>query len=187
MFFAFGLPESLELSTKGGRLPDSSLPDPTRKSQQVNPPPQGRWGIAAFAILAAMLFTGASSPSGCDTSSSSGSIGPSNGQVVGAAIGIGAVIAVAIIVSVEINRSHHVLTGCVVTSSNGLDLHTSDGKIYSLEGDAASIKVGDKVKLHGTKIKKAKDSTGLGVFKVEKLNRSYGPCPIAATTASLAH
>jgi hypothetical protein len=48
-------------------------------------------------------------------------------------------------------------------------------------------KVGDKVKLHGTKIKKAKNSTGPGVFKVEKLNRSYGPCPIVATTASVAH
>lgn len=169
-------------------MPGSSLPDLTPGFQQANPPPvQRRWGMAVFATLAAMLCTGATSPSGCDTSNSSGSIGPSNGEVVGAAIGIGAVIAVAIIVPVEINRSHHILTGCVVTSSNGLDLHTSDGKIYSLEGDAASIKVGDKVKLHGTKIKKAKDSTGPGVFKVEKLNRSYGPCPIAATTASLAH
>ena len=57
------------------------------------------------------------------------------------------------------------LTGCVVTSATGLDLHTSNGKIYSLEGDAASIKAGDKVKLHGTRIKKAKDSTGPGVLQ----------------------
>lgn len=148
---------------------------------------QRRLGITAFAAMTAMLCTGASSPTGCNTSGSTGSSGAYEGYAVGAAIGIGAVIAVAIIVPVEVNRSHHVLTGCVVTSANGLDLHTSDGKVYSLEGDAASIKVGDKVKLHGTKIKKAKDSTGPGVFKVEKLNRSYGPCPIAATTASLAH
>jgi hypothetical protein len=148
---------------------------------------QSRWGIAAFAALATLLCTGATSPSGCDTSNYNANIGPSNGQVVGVAIGIGAVIAVAIIVPVEVHRSHHILTGCVVTSAAGLDLHTSDGKIYSLEGDAASIKVGDKVKLHGTKIKKAKNSTGPGVFKVEKLNRSYGPCAIAATTASVAH
>jgi hypothetical protein len=149
---------------------------------------QPRSGIAAFAALAVMLCTGASSPTGCTSSPPPGNIGPSNAEVAGAVIGIGAVIAVAIIVPVEIHRSHHILTGCVVTSANGLDLQTGDGKIYSLEGDAASIKVGDKVKLHGTKIKKAKDSSGPGVFKVEKLNRSYGPCPLAATTtASVAH
>lgn len=94
---------------------------------------------------------------------------------------------VAIIVPVEVHRSHHRLTGCVVTSATGLDLHTSDGKIYSLEGDAASIKAGDKVKLHGTRAKKAKDGTGPGVFKVEKLNRSYGRCPIAPAIASAAY
>jgi hypothetical protein len=133
-----------------------------------------------------MLCTGATSPTGC-TSPPSGNIGPSNAEVAGAAIGIGAVIAVAIIVPVEISRSHHLLTGCVVTSANGLELHTSDAKIYALEGDAASIKVGDKVKIHGSKIKKTKDSTGPGVFNVEKLNRDYGPCPVAATTIATAH
>jgi uncharacterized protein DUF5818 len=135
-----------------------------------------------------MLCTGATSPSGCNTSSSGiGNIGPSNAEVIGAAVGVGAVIAVAIIVPVEISRSHHILTGCVVNSAIGLDLRTSDGKTYSLEGEAASIKVGDKVKLHGTRIKKAKDSTGPGVFKVEKLNRSYGPCPVGSTNASPGH
>lgn len=165
---------------------NSSLPDLTRKSQQPHPPMQRRLGITAFAALASMLCTGASSPTGC-TSPPPGNIGPSNAEIAGAIIGIGAVIAVAIIVPVEINRSHHTLTGCVVTNANGLDLQTGDGKTYSLEGDATSIKVGDKVKLHGTKIKKTKDSTGPGVFKVEKLNRNYGPCPVASTTASLAH
>jgi hypothetical protein len=75
-----------------------------------------------------------------------------------------------------------------MTSASGLELQTSDGKTYALEGDAASIKVGDKVKIHGSKIKKTKDSTGPGVFRVEKLNRDYGPCPAAtATAASAAH
>lgn len=137
--------------------------------------------------MAAMLCTGASSPSGCNSSSSTGSSGTYEGYAIGAAVGIGAVIAVAIIVPVEISRSHHIVTGCVVTGANGLELHTSDAKTYSLEGDAAIIKVGDKVKLHGTKIKKTKDSTGPGVFKVEKLDRNYGPCPVALTTASAGH
>ena len=138
--------------------------------------------------MAAILCTGASSPSGCNNSSSGlANIGPSNGEIIGAAVGIGAVVAVAIIVPVEISRSHHILTGCVVTGPNGLELQTSDSKTYSLEGDAAGIKVGDKVKLHGTKIKKTKESTGPGVFKVEHLNRNYGPCPVAPAIASAMH
>ena len=103
--------------------------------------------------------------------------------------GVGAVVAVAIIVPIEVNKSHHQLTGCVITASNGLELQTSDAKTYSLEGDAASIKVGDRVKIHGSKIKKTKDSTGPQVFKVEMLKKDYGPCPAAAApgSASLAH
>lgn len=178
-----GHPQSRKAVDKGRRtLPDSSRPDFTRKSQQTSSPLKRRLGITAFTALTVLLCSGSTSPTQCQ-----GSIGPSNGEVVGAAVGIGAVIAVAIIVPVEISRSHHILTGCVVTSANGLELHTSDAKIYVLEGDAASIKAGDKVKIHGSKIKKTKDSTGPGVFKVEKLNRDYGICPVASTTVATGH
>lgn len=162
-------------------MSDYSLPDAGCHPRNKNQLQKRRWGITAFAALATVLCSGASSPTGCR---SSGSIGPSGGEVAGAAIGIGAVIAVAIIVPIEISHSHHIVTGCVMTSANGLVLQTGDGRSYALEGDAATIKVGDKVKLHGSKLKKTKDTTGPGVFRVEKLNRDYGPCPIAAATAS---
>jgi hypothetical protein len=148
---------------------------------------QRRLGVTAFVAMTAMLCTGASSPTGCNTSGSTGSSGTYEGYAVGAAIGIGAVIAVAIIVPVEINRSHHNLTGCVFTAANGLELRTSDAKTYSLEGDAAGIKVGDKVRIHGSKIKRTKDSTGPGVFRVDQIKRNYGSCPVAPTIASAAH
>ena len=135
-----------------------------------------RLGIAAFASLAVLFCSGSTAPAGCQ---GYGNIGPSSGEVVGAAVGIGAVIAVAIIVPLEISHSHHALNGCVVTGPNGLELRTSDSKTYALEGDAASIKVGDRVKLHGSKAKRTKDSTGDQVFRVEKLNRDYGPCPVS--------
>ncbi len=134
-----------------------------------------RLGIAAFAGLAVLFCSGSTAPAGCQ---SSGNIGPSQGEVVGAAVGIGAVIVVAIIVPVEISHSHHTLAGCVFTGPNGLELRTSDSKTYALEGDAASIKVGDRVKLHGSKVKKTKDTSGDQVFKVEKLNRDYGSCHV---------
>jgi hypothetical protein len=138
-------------------------------------PVNRRFGIAAFAGLTVLLCSGATSPSGCP----SGSIGPSNGEVVGAAIGVGAAVtAVVVVTAVAVNNSHHVLKGCVVTGANGLELQTSDAKRYALDGDAASIKVGDRVKLHGSKVKKTKDTTGDQVFRVEKLKKDYGPCEV---------
>ncbi len=61
----------------------------------------------------------------------------------------------------------------------GLSFQTSDSKRFMLEGDSASVKVGDRVKLHGSRVKKAKGAAGDQVFTVEKLNRDYGPCPAA--------
>ncbi|MGA7858045.1 MAG: hypothetical protein WCA11_08980, partial [Terracidiphilus sp.] len=111
--------------------------------------------------------------------SNSGTIGASKGEVVGGAVGIGAGLTAIVIILVEINHSHHTLNGCVFSGPNGLELQTSDSKRFMLEGDAASVKVGDRVKLHGSKVKKTKGTVGDQVFKVEKLNRDYGPCPAA--------
>lgn len=153
-------------------VPSGGDPSETAKPPSIA---KHRLGIAAFASLAVLFCSGSTAPAGC----SAGSIGPSNGEVIGAAVGIGAVIAVAIIVPVEISHSHHTLTGCVFTGPNGLELRTSDTKTYALEGDAARIKVGDRVNLHGSKAKKTKDTTGDQVFRVQKLNRVYGSCPVS--------
>jgi hypothetical protein len=162
---------------------ESTGPHPPQTTRQ-SPVAVRRFGIAAFAGLAVLLCSGSSSPTGCQ-SGSLGNIGPSNGEVIGAAVGIGAVIAVAIIVPVEISHSHHTLTGCILTAPNGLQLRTSDAKIYDLEGDAASIKVGDRVKLHGSKAKKIKGSAGNDIFRVEKLNRVFGPCPVEPASSAV--
>ena len=103
-----------------------------------------------------------------------GHIGPSGGEVAGAAVGVVAVVSV--VVAVAVNHSHHIKSGCVVSVPHGLELQTSDSKTYTLEGDAANLKVGDRVKIHGSKVKKAKGATGPDVFKVEKLNKDYGTC-----------
>jgi len=95
---------------------------------------------------------------------------------------VGAVVAVVVLVAV--NHSHHTLNGCVVSGPNGLHLQTGDSKSYLLDGDAASIKPRDRVKIHGSKIKKTKDSTGDQVFKVEKLSKDYGPCMASPTSTA---
>ena len=51
---------------------------------------------------------------------------------------------------------------------------TSDAKIYAIQGDPAVIKVGDRVKFHGARVRKAKDSKGNQIFKVDKFKKDYG-------------
>lgn len=136
-------------------------------------------GVVAFAALTVFLCSGfQSSPSSCGSSNSSlGSIGPSKGEVVGAIAGVGAVVAVAVLL--EVNHSHHTLKGCVVSNGSGFELRTSDSKHYQLDGDVSKIHVGDKVKIHGSRIKREKNDTGDQVFKVESLSKAYGPCDAA--------
>jgi hypothetical protein len=97
--------------------------------------------------------------------------------VVGAAVGVVAVIVVGTVVLVEVDKSHHNLKGCVTAGPDGLTLHTEgNSKIYALTGVPANVKVGDVIKVHGSKSKRQKDSAGDQDFAVEKMSRDYGPC-----------
>jgi hypothetical protein len=147
-------------------------PSPTPPS-----PARRRFGIVAFAGLTVFLCSGATSPTSCPSGNIGG--GPSSGEVIGAAVGGVAVVLVGVVVAVELSKGHHTLNGCVIAGPNGLELVTTDSKRYALQGDAASIKVGDRVKIHGSRIKKTKDTQGDQIYRVEKLNKDYGPCPAA--------
>lgn len=77
------------------------------------------------------------------------------------------------------------MQGCIFSDADGLKLRTGDAKVYTLEGDVAKIKVGDRVKFHGSKVKKTKGgSTGDQVFVVEKLSKDYGPCDVNVATSA---
>jgi hypothetical protein len=129
--------------------------------------------VVAFAALTVFLCSGfQSSPTACQPSSSR--IGPSGAQVAGAIAGVGAVVAVAVLL--EVNHSKHTLKGCVVSNANGFELRTSDSRHFQLDGDVSKIHVGDKVKIHGSRIKKDKNATGDQVFRVQSLSKAYGPC-----------
>jgi hypothetical protein len=141
--------------------------------------------IAALAALfllfseAPMRAEGQEFPSGCIGYCGSG-IAIGIGVTAGVLAGVG--------IALAINHDHHTLTGCVSRGPNGLEVQTREAKTYSLEGDAVAIKAGDRVKLHGSKMKKANGSPGTAVFEVKKLSRDYGPCSVAsASTASFAH
>ena len=85
---------------------------------------------------------------------------------VGAGIGIGIYYAV---------RHGNSLNGCVVSGSDGPQLQNrGDGQTYSLTGEVAAIKPGDRVRVSGKKQKK--NDGGAQHFAVEKLTKDYGPC-----------
>ncbi len=144
--------------------------------------PVRRNGAIAFVCLTAYLLCGATAPETCQTQSTN--IGPSGGQVIGAAVGVVAVIAVGTVVLVEVHKSHHTVKGCVSTGPSGIEVTTVEDKpkTYMLDGETANVKVGDLVRVHGDKIKKTKDSTGDQVFRVQKINKDYGPCPAGKKT-----
>ena len=105
-----------------------------------------------------------------------GHIGPSGGAIAGGIIGIaGGILGIA--AGVSIVHSHHVLTGCIMTGTNGTELKTADAKTWSLEGNSVSVKPGDRVKVHGTRVSHQKTASGAASFKVDKLVKDYGSCP----------
>lgn len=146
------------------------------------------WPAKALTIsLSLFVCCGATSGS-CNNSNSNFNIGPSTGEVVGATVAVGAVIATAIIVPVEINKHQHNIQGCVYTTPNGLELRTSDQKVYVLSGATANVSPGTTVRLHGDRQKHDKNSSGDQVFLVKEIKKSSGPCTVlnASTPASAA-
>lgn len=133
--------------------------------------------VVAMAVVS-LICCGFAAPTTCNTSNER--IGPSNAEVAGVAVGVGGGI-VAAVVLVEVHHSHHTLKGCVFSGPNGLEVQTqNDKKTYTLAGETASIKAGDMVRFHGSKVKKVKDSSGDQTFTVQKISKDYGPCKVAA-------
>jgi hypothetical protein len=129
-----------------------------------------RWSIALIATVS-VLFLGIPSRAAGQT------IGISKGQadaIVAGIAGTGA--AIAIVTVVLVSHVRHTMTGCVSSGANGLALHTSDQQIYLLQGASAGIRPGDRVKLHGSKVKSHSSGANPKTFVVEKLEKDYGEC-----------
>jgi hypothetical protein len=103
-----------------------------------------------------------------------GHIGPSTGEVVGIIVGVAAAITVVGILIYHESHKHPSITGCVASGADGLTLQNEkDKKVYTLSGDSAALRVGERFTLTG---KKNKDSSGKPSFQVEKLTKDYGLC-----------
>jgi hypothetical protein len=145
-----------------------------------------RTSLVSFVLLSALLLSAANTPESCNTSNQSLSVGPSTGEVVGAAVAVVAVIAVGTVVLVEVHKSHHTIKGCVTAGPSGLQvIDTANAHTYNVTGVTANVKVGDIVRLHGDKQKKVKGDPAQD-FVIQKINKDYGPCKITPAQLSSA-
>jgi hypothetical protein len=131
-----------------------------------------RKGIICTAALAPLLVCGGVSISGC-----------TSGQVAASVAGLAAIVVATTVVLVEVNNAHHTMKGCVTGGQDSFELTTLGNKeTYALSGVTANLKVGDVIKVHGSKRKAKKDSPRS--FEVQKINRDYGPCSAVPAPAS---
>jgi hypothetical protein len=96
------------------------------------------------------------------------------------AIGVG-VAAVVIVTVVLIHHSkNRTITGCVSSGESGMSVtDDKDKRLYSLTGNMAGIKPGDRMTLQGKKIK-PKDANKTLVWETKKTKKDFGVCQPSA-------
>lgn len=101
---------------------------------------------------------------------------PSEGEVVGAIVGVAVAIAVVAIVVVHESTKKRSITGCVLAEENKMRVtDEKDKRTYELSGNTAGIKPGDRTALQGKKAN-AKAAGKTLMWDVAKQTRDFGPC-----------
>lgn len=119
--------------------------------------------------LAIVLLLAITIPAPAQAKIDLGHIGPSNAEIVGAAVGLAAVTGVVLYLTLHKTT----ITGCL-RSVEGTNILTNeaDNLTYQLV-DGPRLNPGERVKIQG---KKKKDKTGNFSFRVKKLKRDFGRC-----------
>ena len=111
-----------------------------------------------------------------------GNIGPSKGQVVGAAVGaIAAITVIGVVIYFAVREPR--VTGCVAAGPDGkltLQGSGSGDPLYLLENAPTTLQTGQRVKVLGHKKKAANNARLLNVDRIAKV---YGSCSPAAVPA----
>ena len=106
----------------------------------------------------------------------SGHIGPSTGTIVGAIVGVAAALVVVTVIVIHSSSKNRAISGCVDSTENGLRVaNEKDKKIYGLSGNTAGIKPGNRVKLHGKKVK-SNDANKPPIWEVRDVAKDFGAC-----------
>jgi hypothetical protein len=119
--------------------------------------------------LVTVLLSAITIPAPAQSKIDLGHIGPSNAEIVGAAVGLAAVTGVVLYLTLHKTT----ITGCL-RSVEGANILTNevDNLTYQLV-DGPRLNPGERVKIQG---KKKKDKSGNFSFRVKKLNRDFGRC-----------
>lgn len=105
-----------------------------------------------------------------------GQIGPSAGPIIAGVAGAAVGPAVVVWIVVHESRKKRMIMGCVVSETNGMTLTDEKDRLnYTLAGDTAGIKPGDRVKLQGKKVN-SKDPYNPRSWETRALIRDYGVC-----------
>jgi hypothetical protein len=101
--------------------------------------------------------------------------GPSTGQVIGAIVGAAAVVVVVTVVVIHYSKKR-TITGCVNSGANGMTLtDEKDKQIYELSSNPEGIKPGDRMKLHGKRVKSKGPDRKL-VWETKNVEKDFGVC-----------
>jgi hypothetical protein len=140
---------------------------------------RARLRLLSFILIAvSLLFTAQSSQAQLDLSG----IGPSKGQVIGAAVGAIAVVTIVGVVIYFAVRQPRV-TGCVAAGPDGsmtLQGSGSSDPLYLLQNAPPTLQTGQRVKVFG---KKTKDANKARVFTIARVDKVYGACTPTAVPA----
>jgi len=103
-----------------------------------------------------------------------GKIGYS-GPIVAPIVGALAAVVVLVIVAVHYSKKRSI-TGCVISGQGGMTLaDEKDKQIYTLSGDTTGVKPGDRMKVHGKKLK-SKGSGETLVWEAKSVSQDLGIC-----------
>jgi negative regulator of sigma E activity len=101
--------------------------------------------------------------------------GVTTGDIVGAVAAAAAVVVVAVFLTVHYSKKR-TITGCVNSGPNGTTVtDEKDNQIYALSSNTAGIKPGDRMKLHGKRVKSKGPDKKL-VWETKSVAKDYGVC-----------
>ncbi len=106
----------------------------------------------------------------------SGTIGGvGTGTIVGVAVGAVAALAIVAIVVIHKTSGKRTITGCVRPAQNGMTVNDEkDQRVYTLSGDTAGVKPGERMTLQGKKIQ-PNAGNPLG-WEITKIRTDFGVC-----------
>ena len=101
---------------------------------------------------------------------------PSGGAIVAAIAGVVAAVVVVAVLVIHKSSGKRTVTGCVNPGKNGMSVtDEKDQQLYTLTGNTADIKPGDRMTLRGKKIKPTQASKTL-VWDTKTIAKDLGAC-----------